>query len=153
MIQPIHPSKAFSHLSLYIQKHLGQSVAVCASLWSPVKGRSRLANLSCRVGRRSWSSTGCAASSASPPSASLHSGIRSCPAARHRAEGSCDRIGIIHGQRVKWSKATWIDYSPYGSNNGMAAVIVTHYVGVAAVVDQGKRSIRSCANFILMGQN
>ena len=34
---PIHPLIAFEHLSLYIQKHLGQSVAVCGSLW---KGRS-----------------------------------------------------------------------------------------------------------------
>ena len=25
---------AFEHLSLYIQKHLGQSVVVCGSLWS-----------------------------------------------------------------------------------------------------------------------
>ena len=32
---PILPLIAFEHLSLYIQKHLGQSVAVCA--W---KGRS-----------------------------------------------------------------------------------------------------------------
>ena len=45
------------------------------------------------------------------------------------------------------------DDLPYGSNNGMAAVIVTHYVGVAAVVDQGKRPIRSCTDFILMGEN
>ena len=45
------------------------------------------------------------------------------------------------------------DDLPYGSNNGMAAVIVSHNVGVAAVVDQGKRSIRSCADFILRGQH
>ena len=32
-----HPLIAFEHLSLYIQKHLGQSVAVCGILW---KGRS-----------------------------------------------------------------------------------------------------------------
>ena len=36
-IHPSHPLIAFEHLSLYIQKHLGQSVAVCGSLW---KGRS-----------------------------------------------------------------------------------------------------------------
>ena len=35
-IQPIHPIIAFEHLSMYIQKHLGQSVEVCGSLW---KGR------------------------------------------------------------------------------------------------------------------
>ena len=34
---PIHPRIAFEHLSLYIQKHLGQSVVVRGSLW---KGRS-----------------------------------------------------------------------------------------------------------------
>ena len=34
---PILPLIAFEHLSLYMQKHLGQSVAVCGSLW---KGRS-----------------------------------------------------------------------------------------------------------------
>ena len=33
----IHPLIAFDHLSLYIQKHLGQSVPVCGILW---KGRS-----------------------------------------------------------------------------------------------------------------
>ena len=37
-IQPIHPLIAFEHLSLYIQKHLDQSVTVRCSLW---KGRSR----------------------------------------------------------------------------------------------------------------
>ena len=30
---PSHPLLAFEHLSLYIQKHLSQSVAVCGSLW------------------------------------------------------------------------------------------------------------------------
>ena len=37
-IQPIpsyHPS-TFEHLSLYVQKHLGQSVAVCGSLWKGI---------------------------------------------------------------------------------------------------------------------
>ena len=32
----------------------------------------------------------------------------------------------------------------------MAAVIVSHNVGVAAVVDKGERSIRSCSDLILM---
>ena len=32
----------------------------------------------------------------------------------------------------------------------MTAVIVTHNVGVATVVDQGKRSISSCTNLILI---
>ena len=41
---------------------------------------------------------------------------------------------------------------PNGSDNGMAAVIVPHNVGVAAVVDQGKGSICSCADFILIGE-
>ena len=34
----------------------------------------------------------------------------------------------------------------------MAAVIVSHNVGVAAVVDQGKGSICSCTDFILIGE-
>ena len=32
-IHPTHPLIAFDHLSLYIQKHLSQSLAVCGSLW------------------------------------------------------------------------------------------------------------------------
>ena len=41
---------------------------------------------------------------------------------------------------------------PNGSDNGMAAVIVSHNVGVAAVVDQGKGSICCCTDFILIGE-
>ena len=37
----IHPLISFEHLSLYIQKHSGQSVAVCGSLWKLDHGRPR----------------------------------------------------------------------------------------------------------------
>ena len=42
------------------------------------------------------------------------------------------------------------NHIPNGSDNSVAAVIVSHNVGVAAVVDQGKRSICSCTDFILI---
>ena len=45
-----------------------------------------------------------------------------------------------------------ISLLPNGSDNGMAAVIVSHNVGVTAVVDQGKSSICSCTDFILIGK-
>ena len=44
------------------------------------------------------------------------------------------------------------DRSPNGSDNGVAAVIVSYNVGVATVVDQGKGSICSCTDFILIGE-
>ena len=48
------------------------------------------------------------------------------------------------------NKVARIEYSPYCSDNGMTAMIVPDNVGVAAVVDKGKRSVRSCADFVLI---
>ena len=56
----------------------------------------------------------------------------------------------MHCPQEKLAKITRIDYLPYCSDNGVAAMIMSDNVGVATVVDKGKRSIRSCTDFILI---